>query len=197
MTLTVSSARSPADRTPADGAPADGAPANRIKPARPPLSIAGAAGRVTLAAGGLVLAAGAAAMLTGHAPHLARLAAASPVVQAHLAAAVAALALGAVLMGGVKGVRWHRRLGWTWAALMLAVAGTSLFIGGFANGRFGPIHALSGLVLTLTPLGVAAARRHAVARHRRTMSGLFVGGLVIAGLFAFAPGRLLWQVFLG
>jgi uncharacterized membrane protein len=29
------------------------------------------------------------------------------------------------------------------------------------------------------------------------MSGLFVGGMGVAGLFAFLPGRLLWYVFFG
>jgi uncharacterized membrane protein len=29
------------------------------------------------------------------------------------------------------------------------------------------------------------------------MTGMFVGGLLLAGLFAFIPGRLLWTVFLG
>lgn len=29
------------------------------------------------------------------------------------------------------------------------------------------------------------------------MTGLFVGGLLIAGLFTFAPGRLMWQVVFG
>lgn len=177
--------------------PSAGPSDDRIKPARPPLSIAASTGRVALVAAGVVLGAGAQAVVTGHGPRLALLVAASPVVQAHLAAAVAALLLGAVLMGAVKGRRTHRLLGWTWAGLMLAVAGTSLFIDGFSNGGFGPIHALSGLVLMLTPLAVLAARRHAVNRHRRMMSGLFLGGLVIAGLFAFAPGRLLWRVFLG
>lgn len=33
--------------------------------------------------------------------------------------------------------------------------------------------------------------------HRRMMTGLFIGGLVIAGALTFLPGRLMWQVFFG
>jgi uncharacterized membrane protein len=29
------------------------------------------------------------------------------------------------------------------------------------------------------------------------MTGLFVGGLLIAGAFAFLPGRLMWQIVFG
>jgi uncharacterized membrane protein len=29
------------------------------------------------------------------------------------------------------------------------------------------------------------------------MSSLYTGGLGVAGLFAFLPGRLLWRVFFG
>jgi uncharacterized membrane protein len=29
------------------------------------------------------------------------------------------------------------------------------------------------------------------------MTGNFLGGLIIAGAFTFAPGRLMWRVFFG
>ena len=42
-----------------------------------------------------------------------------------------------------------------------------------------------------------AARRHNVARHKRTMMGLFGGALIIAGLFALMPGRIMHAVIFG
>ena len=42
---------------------------------------------------------------------------------------------------------------------------------------------------------VFMARRHNVRAHSRMMTGVFVGGLIVAGLFAFMPGRLLFSVF--
>jgi uncharacterized membrane protein len=29
------------------------------------------------------------------------------------------------------------------------------------------------------------------------MTGMFIGGLIVAGMFTFAPGRLMYQVFFG
>jgi uncharacterized membrane protein len=49
----------------------------------------------------------------------------------------------------------------------------------------------------MLPVGVIAARRHVTERHRRTMVGIFVGGLVIAGLFTFYPGRIMYHVVFG
>jgi uncharacterized membrane protein len=47
------------------------------------------------------------------------------------------------------------------------------------------------------PIGVLAAHRHEVERHRRTMIGLFFGALVIAGLFTLWPGRIMHAVVFG
>ena len=46
-------------------------------------------------------------------------------------------------------------------------------------------------------MAVAAARRHKVRLHARLMTGLFTGGLVLAGLLAFMPGRLMWRLVMG
>ena len=42
-----------------------------------------------------------------------------------------------------------------------------------------------------------AARRHDVPGHRRAMLGLFGGALVIAGIFTFYPGRIMYEVVFG
>ena len=49
----------------------------------------------------------------------------------------------------------------------------------------------------MLPLAVSHARRHAVERHRRAMLGLFIGALVIAGVFTFLPGRIMHAVVFG
>jgi uncharacterized membrane protein len=36
-----------------------------------------------------------------------------------------------------------------------------------------------------------------VGRHRKTMIGIFTGGLLIAGLFTFLPGRIMHVVVFG
>jgi len=132
-----------------------------------------------------------------HTPDLSLVAAAAPVIQVHIAGAVTALLIGSVLLAGVKGSRLHKRLGWIWVAAMALTAASSLFIKVLHPGHFSLIHLLSGWTLIALPMGVFAIRRGNIAGHRRTMTAMFVGGLLIAGLFTFLPGRLMWRVFLG
>ncbi len=133
-----------------------------------------------------------------HWPRLSLLADASPAVQIHVAAVVAALIVGGVLMSGVKGNRLHRTLGWGWVIAMALAAVASLFIQQISQGHgFSWLHLFSGWTLIALPIAVVAARRHHIRAHSRTMTGLFVGGLIVAGITAFLPGRLMWQVFFG
>ncbi|GAA0204930.1 hypothetical protein GCM10010203_65650 [Actinomadura yumaensis] len=133
-----------------------------------------------------------------HAPKLDLLAAAPTAIQVHVAAALTALAIGIVLLIGVKGTRLHRTLGWAWVAAMGTTAISSFFIHAINPG--GPaglslIHLLSGWTVVGLPMAVYAARRHRVQAHRRAMTSMFVGGLIVAGLLTFLPGRLMWAVF--
>ncbi|WP_443748814.1 DUF2306 domain-containing protein [Asticcacaulis solisilvae] len=136
-------------------------------------------------------------------PHLPNLAPAmhvSPVIQIHLLAALMAFVIATIQIFGPKGTGLHRTLGWIWVVLMFTVAGSSLFIhliNPHGPGGFSFIHILSGLVLVMLPLMVYAARRHNVNLHRRIATNLYVGALIIAGVFTFLPGRLMWQMFFG
>jgi uncharacterized membrane protein len=134
------------------------------------------------------------------APDFGPLAAAPSAIQIHVAAALTALAIGTVLLIGVKGTRLHRGLGWVWVLAMGTTAVSSFFIHAINPG--GPaglslIHLLSGWTVVGLPMAVYAARRHKVQAHRRAMTGMFVGGLIVAGLLTFLPGRLMWAVFFG
>ncbi len=135
--------------------------------------------------------------LRPHAPDWALLARQAPVLQVHIAAATTALLVGVVLLAGVKGNRLHRALGWLWALAMATVAVSSLFIREINDGAFSWIHLFTGWTIIILPMALYAARRHNVVAHRARMTGLFIGALLIAGLFTFMPGRLLWHVFLG
>src|SRR3982074_2585995 len=122
--------------------------------------------------------------------NLAPLLAAPPVIQIHAFAALGAFALGALQLAAPKGTIPHRTIGWIWAGLMLAVVVRSFFIPTIRPwGPFSPIPLLSLFPLAMLPRAVAHARRHAIERHRRAMLRLFVGALVIAGVFTFLPGR--------
>ena len=58
-------------------------------------------------------------------------------------------------------------------------------------GHFGVIHLFSLFALYSAPAAWFAVRRGDIAAHRRIMTGLYAGGLLLAGGFAFAPGRML------
>ena len=123
---------------------------------------------------------------------------AAPEIPVHAFAAMAAFALGIVQFAAPKGTLPHRTVGWIWVGLMAIVAVSSFWIHEIRLlGPWSPIHLLSIMVLVLLPVAVVAARRHNVSRHRKTMIGIFTGGLVIAGLFTFLPGRIMHAVVFG
>lgn len=123
---------------------------------------------------------------------------AAPAIRIHAFAAMTAFALGVVQLSAPKGTLPHRALGWIWVTLMLVVSITAFFIHQIRLwGPWSPIHLLAIFTLVMLPVAVVAAHRHDVARHRRAMIGIFVGALVIAGIFTFAPGRIMHAVVFG
>lgn len=132
-----------------------------------------------------------------HAPDVALLMAQPLTIQLHIAAALTALLIGVLLLVGVKGNTLHRSLGWAWVVAMMTTAVSSFFIRTINPGALSWIHLISGWTVIALPMAVHAARRHRVADHRRAMTGLFVGGLLIAGVLTFLPGRLMWRVVFG
>jgi uncharacterized membrane protein len=123
---------------------------------------------------------------------------AAPAIPLHAFAAMAAFALGIVQFAAPKGTLPHRTLGWIWVILMAVVAISSFWIHQIRLvGPWSPIHLLSIFTLTMLPLAVWRARHHQVAGHRRVMILTFAGGLVVAGLFTFVPGRIMHAVVFG
>jgi uncharacterized membrane protein len=118
--------------------------------------------------------------------------------QLHAFAAMAAFALGLVQLAAPKGTLPHRTIGWTWVSLMAVVAVSSFWLHYIKLwGIWSPIHLLSIFTLAALPLAVLAGHRHDVRRHQRAMIGLFAGALLIAGIFTFAPGRIMHAVVFG
>lgn len=120
----------------------------------------------------------------------------SPVILVHLAAALAAVAVGAAMFLLKKGTPLHRLSGRAWVLLMAITALVSFGIR--SHGQFSWIHLLSLLMLYALGQAVLAIRRRDIVRHRRFATGAYAG-LVIAGVFALAPARRLgatvWQAF--
>jgi uncharacterized membrane protein len=123
---------------------------------------------------------------------------ASPAIQLHAFAAMAAFALGAVQLAGIKGTAWHRGRGFVWVGLMLIVAVSSFWIHEIRLwGPWSPIHLLSIVTLVSLPGALYFAHTHQVRRHRDAMLGLFLGALLIAGVFTLLPGRIMHKVVFG
>lgn len=116
-------------------------------------------------------------------------------VPLHLATVLPAVPLGLWILLRAKGTREHRLLGRVWAMLMLVTALDSLLIRDL-SGSLNPIHIFSVVTLVSIPLGVWRIRRGDLRGHRQAMIGPYIG-LVVAGLFALAPGRMLGGLLFG
>jgi uncharacterized membrane protein len=123
---------------------------------------------------------------------------ASPAIQLHALAAMAAFAIGIAQLSAPKGTLRHRAVAWLWVALMFVVAASAFFVHTIRLwGPWSPIHLLAILTLVMLPIAVLEAHRHHVAQHRTAMISLFLGALVIAGIFTFYPGRIMHAVVFG
>ncbi len=123
------------------------------------------------------------------------------IVYLHLGTVVPGFFLGTALMLRRKGSATHKGLGKVYMALMFATGLITLCMPAFVGPRLldhlGFIHLLSLLTLFSVPAAILAARRRDIAAHRSHMIGLYVGGLLIAGSFAFMPGRMLHSWLFG
>ena len=113
----------------------------------------------------------------------------------HLATVVPAFVLGALQLLRRKGTPGHRLLGKIYMLLMLATGLITLVMPAEVGPRFlnhfGFIHIFSVMALFGVPSAYIAARRGNIKAHRGAMLGLYIGGILIAGAFAFSPGRML------
>lgn len=118
-------------------------------------------------------------------------------LQLHVVSALMALAVGVLIFTLRKGTGVHRFLGWTWVGSMVIVAATSVaMIVDFQNG-VNVLHIFTAITVVSLWTGLTGIRRGDIRQHAASMTGLYVGGLIIAGLFAFIPGRTMWSVFFG
>lgn len=107
-------------------------------------------------------------------------------------------ALGALQFAAPKGTPTHRAIGYIWVALLASAAASGFFIYEIRlMGPFSPIHLLSAWALWSLWLGVRAARQGNLRRHRAAMTGVYFGGLMIAGAFTLAPGRMIHVMVFG
>lgn len=119
----------------------------------------------------------------------------------HLVTVLPAAVLGVPLLAGKKGDPRHRLLGKIYLSLVAITAFISFFmpaeVGPALFGHFGGIHILSAIVLLQVWRAYVAARNHNIRLHKRIMLFVYFGAILIAGSFAFLPGRMLHNWFFG
>ncbi len=119
-------------------------------------------------------------------------------VQFHVYTVVPAALLGAWMLAARKGNVIHRLLGRLWVLLMAATAISAFFIHEIRLiGSFSPIHLLSILTLISCVGIVWSARTRRLQAHKRMVTGLYFGGIGLAGLFTLLPGRIMHRVVFG
>ncbi len=118
----------------------------------------------------------------------------------HLSTVIPAIPLGAYILWRKKGDGLHKIMGRIWGMLMIVTAISSFWIGrpgsGLGGTGFSFIHIFSVVTLVSIPMGIRAIRKGDVTGHYRAMQGPYIG-LLIAGLFAFIPGRVLGSLIFG
>lgn len=130
-----------------------------------------------------------------HWPDMVMLSQQPPVILFHIGVAAAALMLGIIQLAAPRGTLPHRLIGWVWLMIMASIAISGFFIQ--SAGHFSLIHIFSVVTLILIPLIIWRARCGDIAGHANIVLGLFIGALLVSGVLAFMPGRLMWNVFFG
>lgn len=133
---------------------------------------------------------------------LAPLLAAPFAVQLHVFTVVPAFFLGTwQIFFSAKGARNHRAVGYVYLSLMTVTAITALFIHQIPAidivYGFGPIHIFSVVTLSGVVGALRGAWTHNIQMHRSSMLGVYIGGILIAGTFAFLPGRIMHAMVFG
>src|ERR1043165_3998111 len=115
----------------------------------------------------------------------------------HLATVIPAFFVGGLQFLRRKGMPTHKFLGKVYMACMLATGFITLampaHVGPQLLHHFGVIHIFSLMALISVPTAYFAARRGNIIVHRASMISLYIGGILIAGAFAFSPGRMLHE----
>jgi len=119
----------------------------------------------------------------------------------HLATILPAFLIGTFLLLRRKGTPLHKALGRIYLPLMILTGITTLLMQAQVGPRFlnhfGFIHVFSLVTLYSAPAAYFAVRRGDIKAHRGYMIGLYVGGILIAGAFTLAPGRMIHDWIFG
>ncbi len=104
----------------------------------------------------------------------------------HVGFSLIAILSGAIVLFSEKGTRFHKRMGWVYAAAMVCLNATALMIYRLF-GHFGPFHvlalfSLATLAAGIVPVALRRPRDRWIERHYSFITGSYIG--LIAALAA-------------
>lgn len=116
----------------------------------------------------------------------------TPLIAAHVIAALYVLVLGPLNIFRRRRDRTHRVIGYTWVGAMYFVCFSSFWI--ISDGSFSWLHGLSAFTIITVTLGLVSAIRRNIVAHRANMIGSYIGIAVAFFFAATAPGRAIPQL---
>lgn len=126
------------------------------------------------------------------------------IIATHATLALLAVPLGLFVFLTVKGTTQHKFLGKIWVGCLGVVSVTAIRIQEITPGEYSFIHFLIPVTLITLIISIWSIRRFKQTKiqkyrklHMVCMINVYIGALVIAGVFTLAPGRIFHQFIFG
>jgi uncharacterized membrane protein len=126
------------------------------------------------------------------------------VVYIHAFFALTAVPLGLYIFLTKKGTTKHKFFGRIWVAWLLTISLTAIFIQEISPGQYSFIHLLIPLTIGTLIHSIWSIRKFKKTHlqkykkwHMISMINVYIGALVLAGLFTLMPGRLFYKILFG
>ena len=130
-----------------------------------------------------------------------------PIIYIHAFFALTAIPVGLYIFFKKKGTKQHRFIGRVWVSCLLIVSVTALFITSpMTDTAFNPrlyswIHLLIPFTIGNLIYSIWSIRQFKKSKlekhknaHMRSMIGVYVGALLLAGAFTLLPGRMFHEI---
>ena len=126
------------------------------------------------------------------------------IIYVHSVLALLAIPLGLYIIITKKGTKSHKMLGRIWVTVLLIVSLTAIFIQTIKPDQFSLIHLLVPYTIGSLIYSIWNIRRFKITKikrykigHMRSMIGVYIGALLIAGAFTLMPGRFFNEIIFG
>jgi len=119
----------------------------------------------------------------------------------HAFFALIAVPVGLYILLTKKGTQKHKLTGRIWTLFLLIVSFTALFIQAINPGEYSLIHLLIPWTIGSLIYSIWSIRKFQKTKlqkykkaHMCSMIGVYVGALLVAGVFTLMPGRLFYEI---